>query len=292
MQNVYNPGFAKKGPAGNYPGGIDPKSNVESDGKPSWMSQVKPKYPVPNDYADYGSGAPSNWNPDPKSNLESFGKPAYLSQVQPKYGYAQPQPQPVPKRTGGAIDPKSNVESDDKPDYMSQIQPKYAYQNPHQLGDLHGQLYGTRAPGGSAPDPKSNEESYGKADYLAPVQAKYAKTGQDRPVRFNQGGTYGGFQEDVQRGTESVPNYQIAKANAQSSAGAYNQGFSYQNQGPVSSNVQPPQNKNDDGIEPGVAKIQTTEKFVTENGVRKKIIKITKIMENGDTKTEIRKENV
>ena len=47
------------------------------------------------------------------------------------------------------------------------------------------------------------------------------------------------------------------------------------------------QNNNfDNNMEEGVVKVQSSEKIVEENGMRKKIVKVTKFFQNGETKTE------
>ena len=61
----------------------------------------------------------------------------------------------------------------------------------------------------------------------------------------------------------------------------------------------PPLNKNvssgfneDDDLPEGVMRIERNEKYVVEKGVKKKITKIVRYMENGEINTELFKTNV
>ena len=66
----------------------------------------------------------------------------------------------------------------------------------------------------------------------------------------------------------------------------YEQNYNYQNND-FGNNYENYQNNNfDNTMEEGVIKVQTSEKIVEDNGMRKKIIKVTKFLQNGDTKTE------
>lgn len=84
---------------------------------------------------------------------------------------------------------------------------------------------------------------------------------------YGGAGNNGFREEKAPVAQQSVPSYQDAKAKSQG-------------------------NNYESDIPEGVKKIETTERITVENGVKKKIVKVIKYMENGDIKTEISKEVV
>ena len=130
---------------------------------------------------------------------------------------------------------------------------------------------------------------------------------QNTPVRYNSNANYGQRMNFNQNYNNNDDRYQFIEKN-----GNYNNNNYYNED---YNNIKYSQNyyknfdeKNDIKINktnnleepdfeklmeagPGVLKVEATEKIITENGVKKKLTRIKKYMENGDTKEEIYKTN-
>lgn len=138
--------------------------------------------------------------------------------------------------------------------------------------------------------------------------------GQNAPVKFNNNGNWGqSANYNKSYGKNNYEdNYQYSKKNNndynnnnnqfnqnyhQNYRPNYNQNYEQSN---VQNNNQQKMNNNYEEPDfeklieagPGVIKVEATEKIITENGVKKKLTRIKKYMEDGETKEEIYKTNV
>ena len=137
--------------------------------------------------------------------------------------------------------------------------------------------------------------------------------GQNAPVRFNNNGNWGqsanynksygnsnyedNYQYSQKYNNDYNNNNQINQNYHQNYKPNYNQNY---NQSNVQNNNQQKMNNNYEEPDfeklmeagPGVLKVEATEKIIMENGVKKKLTRIKKYMEDGETKEEIYKTNV
>ena len=136
-------------------------------------------------------------------------------------------------------------------------------------------------------DDKAAQEKYfaGCMEIRERQMAQQGKPlGQNRPVQLNQGGGgFGNNYSNYQNKPVKPQNYQEQPYKQQQpNYGAPQQQY-HQHQ------MERNNNEEDFDDMKGVLKKETEEKYIMENGVRKKIVKTIRYMENGDIKTDVEK---
>ena len=128
--------------------------------------------------------------------------------------------------------------------------------------------------------------------------------GQNAPVRYNNNGNYGqGMSYNNNYNNKNNDDrYQFIekKNNYNEESNNMNNNQNYQRKDDNNSynkNINPNKKYEEPDFEklmeagPGVLKVEATEKFITENGVKKKLTRIKKYMEDGEIREEIYKTN-
>jgi len=145
-----------------------------------------------------------------------------------------------------------------------------------------------------------------KDTITGPIPGQKEQRGQNAPVKFNNNGNWGG-QDSNFNPKNNVNNfdfrYQFSEKN-NGNNNMYNRDYNnpeYQdyernirsnNKNVEKNNTEEPDFDKLMEAGPGVLKVEATEKIVVENGAKKKLTRIKKYMENGETKIEIYKTNV
>ena len=124
--------------------------------------------------------------------------------------------------------------------------------------------------------------------------------GQNAPVKFNDRGNWGGQYQNINKNydnsyhfNEPIRNNNLKYAgNEQNYNESQQKGEVFNNQNNLNqkiNNVQEPDFDKLMEAGPGVMKVEVTEKFINEDGVKLKLTRIKKYMENGEIKTTIYK---